>query len=426
MGAPRRGGRASSGSYGERRCDAPVARSDLLSLSLYQLLASNRSGIFIVYFPLFLTQSKGASIPVALAFLSSAYVAASLLSPLAGRLSDRVGRRQPFLLIAEIGALPLFLAVAFVPGYLWAGTMFLLAQVVLSIGAPALSAYVGDLAREHERGQGYGLLNATSSAGAMAGFVLTAFLVTDYGYPSLFPFVAAVMAINVVVVVTLIPDRRVARGLIRQPWREYRPLLWFSFLVSVRSLGAGAVGTFFGVLAAELGASPLQIAAVALVGLGTGAVVSVPLGRMVDRAGEIRAIWYGTLITLGGTLGFLWATSWVHLLPAQVLRYIGFALLSPGMLAWVANRAPAEHRAEHLGVFSLVNSTFWSLGPLAGGLMLTLGGNNALFFFALGTTVLSLVAIEAVYLRRGWARRPGAPTPPAASIGPGAALPPAP
>jgi MFS family permease len=415
-----------SGSYGKWRCDGSVARSDLLSLSLYQLLASNRSGIFIVYFPLFLTQSKGASVPVALAFLSSAYVAASLLSPLAGRLSDRVGRRQPFLLIAEVGALPLFLAVGFVPGYLWAGTMFLLAQVVLSIGAPALSAYVGDLSREHERGHGYGLLNATSSAGAMAGFVITAFLVTDYGYPSLFPFVAAVMAINVVVVVTLIPDRRSARGLVRQPWREYRPLLWFSFLVSVRSLGAGATGTFFGVLAAELGASPLEIAAIALVGLGTGAVVSVPLGRMVDRGGEIRAIWYGTLITLLGTFGFLFATSWVHLLPALVLRYIGYALLSPGMLAWVANRAPSDHRAEHLGVFSLVNSTFWSLGPLAGGAMLTVGGNDALFAFALGTTIFSLIAIEAAYLRRGWARRPTRPAVLVAVAGTAPALPAAP
>jgi MFS family permease len=387
-----------------------VARSDLVSLSLYQLLASNRSGIFVVYFPLFLTNDKGATVPEALAFLSAAYVAASLLSPLAGRLSDRVGRRRPFLLVAELGALPLFFSIPYLPGYILAGSMFLLAQVVLSIGAPALNAYVGDLTKDRERGRGYGLLNATASGGAIAGFIITAFLVTLYGFGSLFPFVAAVMAANVCVVLFLVPDRSVAPTLVRTPWRENRPLLAFSFWVSLRSLGSGAVGTFFGVLAFELGASPYEIALVAIAGLTTSVLVSVPLGRFVDRAGEIRGIWYGTLLTLVATIIFLLATTWSELIPAQILRYAGFALLSTGMLAYVANRAPAGHRAEQLGVFALINSTFWSLGPLLGGVMLALAGNTGLFAFAIGTTILSLVAIEFAYLSGGRGRP--APPPP--------------
>src|SRR5579859_6748111 len=62
--------------YVANRFSPRVGRSDLVSLSLYSLLASNRSGVFVVYFPLFLSSpSEGASIPVALAFLSAAYVA---------------------------------------------------------------------------------------------------------------------------------------------------------------------------------------------------------------------------------------------------------------------------------------------------------------------------------------------------------------
>lgn len=390
-----------------------MGRSDLVSLSLYSLLASNRSGVFIVYFPLFLSSpSEGASIPVALAFLSAAYVASSLLGPLAGRWSDRVGRRRPFLLLAEGGALPLFFAIPYVPGYLAAGSLFLAAQVVLSLGAPAYNAYAGDLSASKERGRAYGLLNAASQGGAIAGFIITAFLISAFGYTALFPFVAAVMVGTVLVVFLLVPDRPVAHSMVRQPWSAYRPLLTFSVLVSIRSLGAGAVGTFFGVLAAELGADPFEIAVVAIVGLATGAITSVPLGRWVDRAGEIRGIWYGTLLTLVSTAIYLLAANWPELLPAQVIRYAGFALLSTGMLAYVANRALPGHRAEDLGVFSLINSTFWSLGPLAGGVALELGGKLGLFGFALATTVVSLVAIELVYLTRG---RRGAvvPAPPA-------------
>ena len=153
-------------------------------------------------------------------------------------------------------------------------------------------------------------------------------------------------------------------------------------------------------LAYELGATPIEIAGIAVAGLAAAALTALPAGRLIDRRGEISGIWYGTLLTLGGIGVYFLASTWALLLPAQVLRYIGFALLSPGMMAYVANRAPATHRAEHLGVFSLINSTFWSLGPFAGGIAIALAGNAGLFAFAIGCTLISLVAIEVLYQAR--------------------------
>jgi MFS family permease len=377
-----------------------VARRDLVILSMYQLLANNRSGLFLVYFPLFLVAAKGASVPVALAFVSLAYVAASLLGPVAGRLSDRIGRRRPFLLVAEVGAFPLFLSIPYLPTYWDAGVVFLLAQVVLSLGSPALNAYVADITGAGERGAGFGLLNATGWAGAVAGFAISAVLIELFGFDALFWFVAAVMVGTIGIVVLFVPDRAVPRSPARQPWREYRGLAIFSVAVSIRALGWGAVGTFIGVLAFELGANPLEIAGIAVAGLAAAAVTALPGGRLIDRRGEISGIWYGTLLTLAGIGVYFVASTWIVLVPAQVLRYIGFALLSPGMMAYVANRAPATHRAEHLGVFALINSTFWSLGPFAGGIAIAVAGNAGLFAFAIGCTLVSLAAIELLYQTR--------------------------
>ena len=401
-----------------------MVRRELLSLSLYSLLASNRGGLFIVFFPLYLVEVKGATLAAALVILSVAYVPASLLGPLVGRLSDRLGRRRLFLIAGEAAAFPLFFAIIFAPGWLLSGTLFILAELALAIGGPAYTAFVADVTGENERGEAYGLLNATSSAGAVVGFVLAGIVTFEYGLVALFPFVIAVMVGTLSVVIFLVPDVRVPPTTRRRPLREMGPVATFSFAVSIRAIGSGAVAAFYGYLAASLGANDVEVSIVAIAGLVTAALVSVPLGRLIDRWGEIRGIWYGTLLTLASYGIFAFATEWTETIPAQAVRNGGLALVGPGMQAWVARTAPPEHRAEYLGLFSLINSTMWSVGPLVGAVAITVGGYNGLFAMAVGTTLLSLAVMELKYgemgIRNRLARREvvatgptGPPLPPA-------------
>ncbi|MCI4330438.1 MAG: MFS transporter [Thermoplasmata archaeon] len=384
---------------------------DLIPLSCYSLLASNRGSLFIVYLPTYLIIVKGATPPEALATVSVAYVAASLLAPVAGRWSDRVGRRKPFLLGAELSALPVFLLIPFLATAELAGAAFVAANVLLAFGAPAVSAYVADASRAAERGAGYGLLNAAGNAGGIAGFVAIALLSIRYGWSALFPFIVVVMVGTVLVVAFFVPEVSVAPTPHRRPWREYRALTTFSLAVSIRGLGMGAVGTFYGYYATQLGASTWQVGVIAIVGLVTGALISIPFGRLVDRRGEISGVLWGTVLSLIGIGVFFVATTWGELIPAQVLRVLGISLLSPAMLSYAARLSPEGHRAEFLGVFSLVNSTFWSLGPLIGGVVLGFYGASGLFVFAGVTAVISLIAVEGLYYR---APRP--PPTPAAGV----------
>ncbi len=383
-----------------------MSNRELLSLSLYSLLANNRSGLFIVFLPLYLVEVKGASLPIALTILTLAYVPASLIGPLVGRLSDRAGRRRPYLLVGEALAFPLFLAITFVPGYLLAGALFVAAELALAIGAPAYTAYVADVTRKEERGAGYGLLNATANAGSVVGVILAGVVTFEFGLTALFPFVVAVMVGTLSVVVFLVPDIHIPPAPARRPWREMTPVVKFSFAVSIRAIGAGAVATFYGYLAASLGANDLEVSVVAVAGLLAGALVSLPLGRFIDRRGEIRGIWYGTALTLASYALFMVSTTWTETIPPQAVRNAGLALVGTGMQAWVANAAPPGHRAEYLGVFSLINSSLWSVGPLVGALAIAFYGYVGLFVMAIGTTVVSLVVMEFLYgemgLRARW------------------------
>jgi MFS family permease len=381
----------------------------LVGLSLYSLLSSNRSGVFLVFFPVFMVAVDHAPIPLTLALTSVAYVAGSLVQPLAGRWSDRIGRRRPFL--------PLYLSIPFLPGYLAAGLAFIAGTTVLSMGGPALNAFVADVARDKQRGGAYGLLNAASSGGGIAGFLVVGLLVLDLGFHFLFYFVALVQVGTLGILLIRVPDDRGVLSPTRRPLREMKEVAYFSTTVSIRSLGAGAVGAFYGIYAGVLGANLFEVSLVAIAGLAAMALTALPVGRLVDRIGEIKGLLWGTGISIVGIVAFLVATNWVDLLPAQGFRNLGFAFLSPAMLSWVARLAPPERRAEYLGLFSLINSTLWSLGPLAGSAAFSLAGPAGLFGFSIGATVISLIAIEGFYVRG----RRGRPAFPAPVVPPGAA-----
>jgi len=330
-----------------------------------------------------------------------------------------MGRRRPFLLLGEVAAFPLFLLIIFAPGWELAGALFIGAELALAIGGPAYTAYVADVTQAHERGEGYGLLNATSNGGAVVGFVLAGVITFEFGLAALFPFVVAVMIGTLSVVVFLIPDLHVTPTPQRRPLKEMGPVATFSFAVSIRAIGSGAVATFYGYLAVSLGANYLEVSVVAIAGLLTAALVSLPMGQWIDRRGEIQGIWYGTALSLASYGIFAFSTQWVDVVPGQAVRNAGLSLVGPGMQAWVARAAPEGHRAEYLGMFALINSTLWSLGPLVGAVAIQLGGYDGLFAMAFGTTILSLIWMELLYGEMGIRKRlTGSTVAPAAPIGP--------
>lgn len=366
---------------------------------MYQLLASNRSGLFSVYLVLFLVRQDGASVPQALAIFSAAYVVASLTGPFVGRWSDRLGRRKPFLLFAEVASLPFFIAIPWIPSFWVAGSAFVIAETLLAFGSPALNASVADITKKGERGWGYGFLATSGALGTMFGILVAGAVVQLFGLASLFDLVGLLMCGTIVTVLFLFREGAVERAPPRRPIREMKGIAIFSVAASVRTLGTGAVAAFYAYYAFLLGASDFEVSLVAFAGFVTSALLSATLGRAVDRLGEIRGLLYGTTVAAGGLVLYLAAGSWPGLVPARVVYQVGFALMSPAMLSWVARQAPDGRRAEYLGFFALINSTMWSCGPLLGGMVLTATDAAGLFVFAIAMTGISLILLYGLYGR---------------------------
>lgn len=380
-------------------------------LSVYRFLSNNRSSLFTVYFVLFVVQKDGVSVAEGLAAFSAAYVSASLVSPIAGRLSDRLRRRRLLLLFGEAASLPFFVLIPVVPGFLLVSAFFLAAETILQFGSTALQAFVADISSSEERGGSYGLLNAVGSAGSVVG-ILGAGVVSElFGLDSIFYMVGLVMVGTIMLVLFAVPETRIPASEARKPIREMKGLAVFSVATSVRTLGTGAITAFFGAYAYFLGANDFEVSLVAIAGLLTSALLGAWLGRKVDKVGEIPSYIYGTAIVMVSIAVYFAAEVWFELIPARIIYAAGFGLLSPAMLSWVTKIAPVNRKAEYIGFFSLINSTLWAIGPIPGGIVEAVYGPAGLFVFAGAATMVSLAAVYLLYSGRprlGAAGSPGA------------------
>ncbi len=379
----------------------------LLILSLYQMLSNNRSSLFTVFFVLYVVEKDGVSVAAALTAFSAAYVAASLTGPFAGRLSDRMGRRRLLLIVSEAASLPFFVLIPFLGGFIAISAFFLIGETILSVGGTALQAYVADVTASRDRGRGYGFLSQVGALGSIAG-VVAAGLVSEYiGIDAIFYLVGFFIAADLLLLVFALPESTVKPSMSRRPLREMKGVVVFSLATSVRAIGTGAVTAFIGAYAYFLGANYFEVSLIAVAGLGTTALLATKLGSKVDTLGEIRGYVYGTMTVGVALVIYVVSGAWPELVPARIIYSMGFALLSPAMLSWVSKMAPAGRTAEYLGVFSLVNSTLWSFGPLPGGLIQGWLGDAGLFAFAIITTAASVVAVYFLYWSSMPSVRPG-------------------
>lgn len=368
------------------------------------MLSNNRSSLFTVFFVLYVVQKDGVSVAAGLAAFSLAYVSSSLTAPFAGRVSDRIGRRRLLLIVSEVSSLPFFVLIPFVGGFLAVSFFFLVGETLLSLGSAALQAYVADVTAARERGKGYGFISAVGAVGSIVGVLTAGVVAEELGIDSIFYLVGFFIAADLLLLVFALPESRVLPSTRRRPMREMKGVAVFSVATSLRTLGTGAVTAFIGTYAYLLGANDFEVSLVAIAGMATTALLGTRLGGQVDALGEIRGYLYGTLAVAGSLVVYMVAGTWSVLIPGRVVYAAGFGLLSPAMLSWVSKIAPEGRTAEYLGVFSLINSTLWSLGPVPGGVVENYFGSFGLFAFAMGATAASLVAVYVLY--------PAKPTPP--------------
>jgi DHA1 family tetracycline resistance protein-like MFS transporter len=311
-----------------------------------------------------------------------------------GHLADRIGRRPLLLgglvltgigsiLIATSGALAPLLAGRAVQGF--GSTLSWVAALAL----------VSDLARPGRKGEALGFAFAANSLGAVGGPALGGIVGGALSFEAPFILVTAVAALNFVVASAVLPRSERVAAAVERPSTLQR-LLRPAALVPATATATGA--TVLGMidfvvpldLDRRLGTTATVVgiifAAIALI----DAAAAPPAGKAGDRLGRRPVALAGAatlalsgilLATLGGLAGVC---------VALAILAVGLSVVFAAATPWLDETFGELDRGLAYGGLNLIFALGYTLGPLAGGWLLTNAGAGTAY--ALITVLSALVA----------------------------------
>src|SRR5438132_3945415 len=165
-------------------------------------------GAFLGFLPIYAKKVGLNDAEIAIVF-GAQLALAMVAKPIAGRVSDRVGR-IPVIVIGLLlcaTALPLIFRSESL-------TVFLLAAPLLGLGVgavtPVTNALIADLASARRLGAAMGVFGTVWDIGEAAGPMIAGFLIGDLGYATTFDVLAAVIALVTVGLMALVRDPKAA------------------------------------------------------------------------------------------------------------------------------------------------------------------------------------------------------------------------
>ncbi|MCL5012705.1 MAG: MFS transporter [Firmicutes bacterium] len=340
-----------------------------------------------------------------LAFIASFGLAKAPLNLVAGRWSDRVGRRR-VLIWGWIFGIPMIALLLAVHAW-WAvvvANVFLGANQAFA-WTMTISAQL-DLVGPHQRGLAMGINEATGYLGVTMATWLSGYLTGFVGSTGAFTFAAVVVGVGFITSLLFIRDTRAwvatetqlstdrvhdAEVRRHSAWRSF---VYTSFQEPTLSAAswAGLVNKLadtvaWGVLPLYLAARHVPVMDIAWIsGSYTGAwgFGQFGTGSLSDRIGRKIPIVTGFVLLGAGFMGLLWVRGLWPWIVMAVVAGGGMALLYPNLNSTVSDVAPPDRRGSILGVYRLWRDGGYFVGGVVVGVLLSLMGSFSTILVVVG------------------------------------------
>jgi len=166
-----------------------------------------------------------------------------------------------------------------------------------------------------------------------------------------------------------------AKGFIGRQKHNYRVAVARS---ATSSFLANLTAQYDSIYAVALGADSVELGTINSIGNGIGALISTPVGWLVDRYGLKRFYLLGVGLLAGGALIYALAPSWQAIIAATILLSISMRLIGMGCSVICADSVRNEDRATAQNLCVTLASLLSMIAPLvAASLVTAFGGMTA-------------------------------------------------
>ncbi|OCA92962.1 MFS transporter [Pseudobacillus wudalianchiensis] len=341
------------------------------------------------------------------ALIATFALAQFIFSPLAGDLSDRLGRKK-----AIVFGLILFSFSQFLFAFSQQLVLLYISRIFGGIGAafmiPSMMAFVADITTVETRAKGMGRLGASMSLGFVVGPGIGGFLSTlGLQAPFFIAGVAAALAALLSILFLKEPERAaipaaapkkrdpLLKQLALSAKKPYFILLMMMFTLSFGLANYQATISLY--TNVKFGFSPSDISILMVVGGLIGVIVQAfILDRALRVFGEVRVMNTMLVVAAAAMLALLFATGFVSVLAISAFFFTAASLLRPAINTTVSKMAGSEQ-----GFAAGMNNAYMSIGNMIGpALAGTLFDINMALPYIFGAVIILVTLIICIK----WAR----------------------
>jgi MFS family permease len=358
--------------------------------------------------PVFLSTALGAS-ALTIGLLEGAAESLALITKVfSGALSDWLGRRKALALTGYgLAALskPLF-AIAASVDMVFAARM--IDRIGKGIRGAPRDALVADLAPPEIRGAAFGLRQSLDTVGAFLGPLLAMGLMVwwadDFRAVFWVAIIPALLSVAMLAFGVQEPDKPRAMGLVspihRDSLRRLPAAYWYV-------VGIGGVFTLarfseaFLVLRAQQGGLAIAYAPLVLISMNiVYALSAYPIGKLADRMSHGTLLAMGLLVLIAADFMLAWDGHWGWVWTGIVCWGLHMGMTQGLLATMVADTAPADLRGTAFGFFNLVSGVALLIASALAGLLWDAYGAGVTFLAGAAFSLLSLLGMLALKLRR--------------------------
>ncbi|MCZ8537346.1 MULTISPECIES: MFS transporter [Paenisporosarcina] len=383
----------------------PDQRKKIIVLMINMFIAIGSFGIIIPILPAYLMSigEGGMAAGLMIAIFAGAQF---VMSPIAGKWADQVGRRK--MIIAGLSGLTLSMFVFYYSDSIW---ILYTSRVIGGIGAalliPAIFAYVADITTMDQRAKGNSYISAAMSLGIVIGPGIGGFL-ADYDLKLPLLVSALVSLVSVIFSVIVLKESREAGedvGPVKQEpmvkklaQSVHKPYFIPLVITLVMSFGLMAYESVLGLFVDnQFGATPKQIAVmVTSTGIVSVVMQLLVVDRLVRRFGEGVILNFFIALTAVCFFLSLFASTYVLFFMITLVVFLATSILRPVLNTLISKLAGNEQ-----GFAMGMNNAYMSIGNVVGPLLAgVLYDVNILYPFLLGFVVLGITILVSVVWQR--------------------------